>query len=62
MVRYWFTIERKTIMNLDKLIDDKIEELLNNDDYGAFGVNLDTVVIILENLKNDYNKERENEI
>ncbi len=49
-------------MNLDKLIDDKIEELLNNDDYGAFGVNLDTVVIILENLKNDYNKERENEI
>ena len=40
--------------------DEKIEDILNNDDFGAFGVDVDTVICILEELKQYYEPETNN--
>lgn len=34
--------------------DETIENILNDDDYGAFGIDVDTVVGMLEKLRGEY--------
>lgn len=34
--------------------EEEIENILNNEDYGAFGIDVDTVIGILEKLQKEY--------